>query len=144
MAYCPATVNTSSVIGIDVLYQQQITTNVTAGSALNQWIVWPKKEQLAFKRAEEMLFVLLSDEQRKQYETAGYFEAQVDDRVYRIKKGRSGNVELIEKGVAKYQYCAHPSAWMPAPDVMAAQLLMLQTDEKKFLAVANRTVLHHQ
>jgi hypothetical protein len=100
------------------------------------------KEDAATKRAEEMLFLLLNDEQRKQYEDYGYFETKVDDRLYRINKGRAMNVELIEGGVAKFKYCALPKDYMPAPDVMAAQLLMLQTDEKRFLSIANRTGLH--
>jgi hypothetical protein len=100
------------------------------------------KDDAATKRAEEMLFLLLSDEQRKQYEEHGYFDTMVNDKLYRINKGRAMNVELIEGGVAKFKYCALPKEYMPAPDVMAAQLLMLQTDEKRFLSIANRTVLH--
>ncbi len=51
------------------------------------------------------------------------------------------NVELIVAGKAKFKYCALPADYAPAPDVMLAQLLMLQTDENKFLATANRTTL---
>lgn len=92
-------------------------------------------------RAEELLLLFLSPEQAKQYRDHSYFETDVDDRTYRIKKGRSGNVELMNAGKAKYRYCAHPEAWTPDQDVMLSQLLMLKTDEERFLKTANRTVL---
>lgn len=92
-------------------------------------------------RAEELLLLFLSPEQAKQYRDHSYFETDVDDRTYRIKKGRSGNVELMNAGKAKYRYCAHPEAWTPDQDVMLSQLLMLKTDEGRFLKTANRTVL---
>jgi hypothetical protein len=95
----------------------------------------------ATMRAEELLFLHLSDAQRGQYEKDGYFETIVNDRRYRINKGRAMNVELIEDGKAKFKYCALPRDYTPAPDVMLAQLLMIESDEARFLATANRTIL---
>jgi hypothetical protein len=96
---------------------------------------------VAESRAEQLMFSLLKPEQVKQYVDHGYFETDVNDRVYRIKKGRSMNVELIVKGKPTIRYCAHPRDWTPSPDAMIAQLLMLKTDEQKFIATANRVLL---
>lgn len=101
-----------------------------------------EKREEAEKRAEELLIACLTTEEAQQYLLNGYFETKVNDRVYRIKKGRSGNVELVENGQSKYRYCAHPLIWTPDQDVMLSQLLMLKTDEQRFLKTANRTVLH--
>jgi hypothetical protein len=100
------------------------------------------KREAATKRAEELLLVCLTEEQRKQYTELGYFETLVNDKVYRINRGRSGNVQLIEGGVPKAKFCIHPRAIIPDQDTMLAQLLMLRTDEAEFLRVANRTILH--
>ena len=107
-----------------------------------QAAAWQANQEAAAKRAEELLLMHLDDVQRRQYEELGYFETTVDDRVYRINKGRAMNVELIDGGKPKFKYCALPRDYAPAEDVMLAQLLMLQTDEARFLATANRTVLH--
>lgn len=100
-----------------------------------------EKRVVAVKRAESLLFTILKPEQVKQYTDHGYFETEVDDRVYRIKKGRSGNVYLVKDGKEVARYCAHPADWTPDQDVMISQLLMLKTDEKRFLQTANRTQL---
>jgi hypothetical protein len=99
------------------------------------------KRLAATKRAEDLLLLHLNDEQIKQYLTEGYFETVVNDKIYRINKGRAGNVYLIEKGKTKYKYCAHPAAYTPEGDAMLAQLLMLKTDEERFIKTANRTIL---
>jgi len=95
----------------------------------------------AESRAEQLMLSLLMPDQVQQYKDHGYFETLVDDRVYRIKKGRAGNVELIVKGKPAMRYCAHPLDWTPAPDAMIAQFLMLKTNEKKFIETANKTQL---
>ena len=100
-----------------------------------------EKRVVAVKRAESLLFTILKPEQVKQYTDHGYFETEVDDRIYRIKKGRSGNVFLVKDGKEVARYCAHPKDWTPDQDVMISQLLMLKTNEKRFLQTANRTQL---
>lgn len=100
-----------------------------------------EKRTAAIKRAEGLLFTILKPEQVRQYEDHGYFETEIDDRTYRIKKGRSGNVYLVKNGKEVARYCAHPATWTPDQDVMISQLLMLKTNEKRFLETANRTQL---
>lgn len=102
---------------------------------------YESKVSTAAKRAEELLFVFLTAEQRSRYDKDGCFETLVNDRCYRIRKGNAMNVDLMENGKAKFKYCVLPDNNPPSPDVMLAQLLLLQNDEAKFLATANRTVL---
>jgi hypothetical protein len=47
-------------------------------------------------------------------------------------------LQLIENGKPVAKYCAHPEIWTPDGDTMIAQLLMLKTDEARFLQIANR------
>ena len=102
-----------------------------------------EKYSAASKRAEELLLLHLTDEEAEQYMKHGYFETKVNDKIYRINKGRSGNVEQIKKdGKAAFRYCIHPLEMTPSEDVMLAQFLMLHSDEEKFLKTANRTVLY--
>ena len=106
-------------------------------------VVAAQAAKLAEERAERTLFLFLTPAQREQYLKEGHFETLVNDRCYRIRKGRAMNVDLMENGQAKYKYCVLPEDSPPPADVMLAQLLLLQTDEARFLATANRTVLHH-
>jgi hypothetical protein len=101
-----------------------------------------QKRKDAERRAEDLLITMLSDEQIIQYQKHGYFETDVKGKIYRIKKGRSGNVELIENSKPKFRYCAHPVSMTPDQDVMLSQFLMLHSDEQKFLTTANRTILN--
>jgi hypothetical protein len=104
--------------------------------------LWAAEKEQAKQKAEELLLLVLTDTQKEQYKAHGYFETEVNDKIYRIKTGRSGNVELLENGKAKYRYCAHPWIDTPDQDTMLTQLLMLKTDESQFLQIANRTVLY--
>jgi hypothetical protein len=100
----------------------------------------------AEKRAEQLMFTILKPSQVRQYEENGWFETEIDDRLYRIhKRSHSANVELMVKGKPIAKYCAHPANAYETPiaDTMLSQLLALQTDEKRFLAIANKTVIHH-
>lgn len=102
------------------------------------------KRGIADKRAEELLLMLLNEKQQQQYSDLGYFETQINDKLYRIRKGHSGNVRLLIDGKEKEKFCAHPqdAYLIPEQDSMIAQYLMLCADEKAFLAKANRTVLY--
>jgi hypothetical protein len=102
------------------------------------------KRKAASLRAENLLFTILTPSQVRQYTDDDYFDVVIDGRTYRIKKGYSRNVELIEAGKPTALYCAHPrdAHSAPVPDAMLAQLLMLKTNEADFLKIANKTVLH--
>ena len=107
-------------------------------------LAYQVKRDGADKRAEELLMCILNDKQKDQYIKFGYFETEINDKIYRIRKGRSGNVRVLKGDKEIEKYCAHPSdAYaIPEHDSMIAQYLMLRSDEKAFLAKANRTVLY--
>src|SRR5208282_4949539 len=60
----------------------------------------------ADKRSEELLMCILNDAQKKQYAELGYFETEINDKIYRIKKGYSGNVSILKDGKEIEKYCA--------------------------------------
>lgn len=99
------------------------------------------RKAAAQQRAEGLLFTILTPAQVRSYKDDGHFEMGVNERVYRIRRGRSRNIELIEGGKATARFCAHPSdAYdIPEADVVLSQVLALQSDEAGFLKVANRS-----
>lgn len=97
----------------------------------------------ALARAEELLFKFLTPQQRTEYERHGYFDVAVsDDRTYRLhRRSYMRNVELIgPDGKRRATYCAHPhDTSLPIPDVLLAQKFMLESNEREFLLLANRS-----
>ena len=99
------------------------------------------KKKAAERKAEQLMFSVLKPSQVRQYQDHGWFECQCDDRVYRIRKGHSGNILVMKNGRVIEQLCVHPENAYQTPEVdtMLAQALMLMTDEKKLLQTANHT-----
>lgn len=105
---------------------------------------------LAQKRARKLLVDHLTIEQRKTYEERHYFDVGVGDKSYRIHHGTHGNVRLLTRipdsaralvdPAEVVSFCAQPDG-VPTEDAMLAQKLMLETDERKFLEIANWTDL---
>ena len=92
------------------------------------------------EKARLLLKEVLTDEQEKQFEEKGFFElvSVNSGNRYRVEKGRSRNVALLDKdgNIAK-RLCFHPSEYVHDFDTMAAQKLMLETDEEVVRKVAN-------
>jgi hypothetical protein len=87
----------------------------------------------------------LSPVQFAQYETYGYFEVMGGDsgKHYRIRPRRQMNVdELDEHGVRAVAWCFGPEGELPIGDIMLAQKIALENNERAALAVANRGNLH--
>ena len=84
----------------------------------------------------------LSPDQREQFNKSGYFEVVGCDSGarYRIYHGiLSPNVyEIDEAGRHKVGLCFVPSGGLAVGDVILAQKIALETDERTALAVANR------
>lgn len=59
----------------------------------------------------------------------------------RSMRGRRNKLIGGEPTWKQQRLCAHPDIMVPDCDTMVAKLLMLQTDEKQFLATANHTRL---
>lgn len=108
-----------------------------------RWIKEAEEREKAKQRAEELLLSFLTPEQRDELQRLSHFHLIVGDRKYRIKRGRSRNIELLdEAGKPIKKLCAHPIAYVPDADTMLAQKLMLETDEEAFLKLANHTPIH--
>ncbi len=91
--------------------------------------------------AEALLLENLTPTQRSTYQRDQYIPVVSDDgkRTYRITRGVSGNVQLVEGNKVRYRFCIHPPDDSPVPDVMLGQLLLLKTDELEFLRIANKS-----
>lgn len=90
-------------------------------------------------KAELLLQRLLNLEQREQLKERGHFYLHSAGKRYRIDRGQTGNVKLVdEKNEVVESYCIHPNG-VPDADAMAAQKLMLETDPETFRRVANIT-----
>lgn len=102
------------------------------------------ERKMARERAAQLLQEALSERQRLEMAEKGFFSLTVHDsktkeqRHYRIRKGRSGNVEQIDANGNRLKgFCIHPIMACPDEDTMLAQKLMLETQEDEFLRVAN-------
>ncbi|MES2756674.1 MAG: hypothetical protein V4693_04805 [Pseudomonadota bacterium] len=99
----------------------------------------------AEQRALSLLIGLLDPEQRREFQSHGYFHViggSTGDR-YRIRLDSAVNIDVLgEHGIVRYHLCARPNGNLPMYDVMAAQLLHLQDSgaELRFLSQANRHV----
>ena len=83
----------------------------------------------------------LSPEQLAQYEARSYFEVTGchSGKRYRISHGNSMNIhELDGAGRPRFGWCFAPKGYLVAGDVMLAQKIALETDERGALAVANK------
>jgi hypothetical protein len=85
-------------------------------------------------RAEALLWAWLSPAQRKQYRARRWFEVTTTSgRRDRILRG--GVVRIDPHGSG---YCIEATSPVPVADEMLANKLLLETDERRFLATAHR------
>jgi hypothetical protein len=92
-------------------------------------------------RGLKLLRGWLSPEQLAQYDAKSYFDVTGCDsgRRYRIRHGTSMNIQEIDHaGHLGAGWCFAPDASLVAGDVMLAQKIALETDERRALAVANK------
>jgi hypothetical protein len=92
------------------------------------------RRRQAQRRAEALLLGWLSPDQRVQYQTRGWFEVRTA-RGYRYRVLRGGVIRLDPRGSA---YCIEATSPVPVADEMLANKLLLETDERRFLATAHR------
>jgi hypothetical protein len=96
-------------------------------------------------RAEKLLLKVLSPKQREELKAKNFFTLETlskngERRIYRINRGRSGNVEQVDAtGRRIKRLCAHPAEAVPDADTMLGQKFMLETAEDDFLRVANHS-----
>jgi hypothetical protein len=94
-------------------------------------------------RGLRLLREWLSPEQLAQYDAGSFFDVTGCDsgKRYRIHHGASMNVHEIDgAGRPRVGWCFVPNADLAAGDVMLAQKIALETDERGALAVAKKFV----
>jgi len=85
-------------------------------------------------RAEVLLLSWLSPGQREQYRSRGWFDVVTPGgNRYRIWPWK-----VARLNVRRCAYCIEATPWVPAADEMLAKKLLLETDERRFLATAHR------
>jgi hypothetical protein len=98
-------------------------------------------EDLQEARGITLLRQWLSPEQQAQFDASKCFDVVGCDsgKRYRIRHGTGTNVhEIDDAGRPVMGWCFVPSGHLVAGDVMLAQKIALETNERAALAVANR------
>ena len=102
---------------------------------------WYLRPSISEQRGLKLLREWLSKEQLAQYDAHRYFEVigcQTGKR-YRIYHGNGANViELDDAALPRTGWCFVPGDNLVAGDVMLAQKIALETDERGALASANQ------
>jgi hypothetical protein len=92
------------------------------------------RRRQAGRRAEALLWAWLSPAQRRQYRARRWFEVTTaSGRRYRVLRGAV--VRLQPRGSG---YCIEATSPVPVADEMLANKLLLETNERRFLATAHR------
>jgi hypothetical protein len=100
---------------------------------------WYRRPSTSEVRGRKLLREWLSPEQLAQYDAYNYFEVTGchSGKRYRIRHGMGTNIyELDDAGLPKVGWCFVPEDRLVAGDVMLAQKIALETDERGALAVA--------
>ncbi len=99
-----------------------------------------KAKEVAREKAEVLLKENLDREQREQFDkTRWFYLISQSGKRYRIRHDWIGNIdEIDEKDMVVAGYCIHPQIEVPIEDSMLIQKLMLEGDEQRFLAIANK------
>lgn len=111
-----------------------------------------RKQQEAEQRAKDLFLRMLKPEQRKQYDKGKYVDVTAKSgKVYRIRcdHGCSGNVFWISPELGKQgDFCFYPNfrninTRVPPYDYFLGQMMLIATDETKFLTTAVFSGTHH-
>lgn len=90
-------------------------------------------------RARTLLLDVLDQKQRAEFARHGSFTVETKDgtRLYRLRPN-SAPVRIKGEDGSQWSYCIHPEdSRYPAEDVTAALKLLLESDEERFLQIAN-------
>jgi hypothetical protein len=97
---------------------------------------------LASERAKRLLMNNLSPDQRRDFQATGEFIVRTKTTAYKITSTYNFNViQLNKKGEPLEALCVRPVGDVPLYDQLLAQKLMIETDERGFLAAANKEPL---
>ena len=117
------------------------TQDARRSQALRNWLQALRRPNVSEARGLELLREWLSPEQLAQYDANSYFEVTGCDsgKRYRICHGTALNVYEIDlAGNPRNGLCFVPNAPLVAGDVMLAQKIALETDERGALVVAKK------
>src|SRR5260370_41950117 len=109
------------------------TQDSRRSQALRSWFQALRRPNVREARGLELLKEWLSPEQLAQYDANSYFEVTGchSGTRYRIHHGTAMNIyELDREGRARAGWCFIPKACLVAGDVMLAQKIALETDER--------------
>jgi hypothetical protein len=103
------------------------------GLIRRSWAAHVRRRQ-ARLRAEALLWAWLSPTQRRQYRARRWFEVTTaSGRRYRVMRGA-----VVRRDPRGSGYCIEATSPVPVADEMLANKLLLETDERRFLATAHR------
>jgi hypothetical protein len=107
------------------------------GLIRRSWAAGVRRRQ-ARLRAEALLWAWLSPAQRRQYRARRWFEVTTaSGRRYRVMRGA-----VVRRDPRGSGYCIEATSPVPVADEMLANKLLLETDERRFLATAHRFPYH--
>jgi hypothetical protein len=115
-------------------------TCTQCAESVRNWLYDPSRLNEAESRGVRLLKEWLSEEQLAQYERHKFFDVTGchSGKRYRIRHGTGTNVyELDSAGRPRAGWCFVPKDYLVAGDVMLAQKIALETDERGALAIAN-------
>ena len=107
---------------------------------VRDWLYDPTRISESEARGLKLLKEWLTEEQLAQYEKHKYFDVTGchSGKRYRIRHGTGTNVyELDGAGRPRAGWCFVPKDYLVVGDVLLAQKIALETDERGALAVAN-------
>jgi hypothetical protein len=118
-------------------FRRLLAACLRSARAFRDWYVRPSEIE---QRGLNLLREWLSQEQLAQYDAHKYFEVIGchTGKRYRIHHGSGANVtELDDAALPRTGWCFVPNDHLVAGDVMLAQKIALETDERGALAAAN-------
>ena len=103
---------------------------------------WAKEHEEKRAKAMKLLLDSLNRKQKRDFKQRSHFYVRggKSGDLYKIVKGRQGNVKLMDKKKRVIQsLCAHPKIHCPDEDTMLVQKVMIEHMEDHFRDIANIT-----
>lgn len=115
---------------------------MVAGAVCLWWLpnVAGRTRSERLTRAEQLLAEMLTEDEYVRLGRCGYLEVpspSIPGRVYRIPR-HGGGVGVYQAGEAIMSLCIQPVKFLPDPDVVLANKLMIEGNEQEYLRTANR------
>jgi hypothetical protein len=142
-----ALLSTGAAFALLILLSASFFTAIAVLAALDRRRHPPWNEEVvrwnreAEEKGRALLRRWLSPTQLEQYERTGNFEVVGSDsgKRYRIRRHAQMNIEELDaRGLRVAVWCFLPKGTLPLGDIMLAQKIALETNERAALAIANR------